>query len=313
MFPQASEAVASFSKELTRCLVQLAVAATVTKVISHIKDTAQNYAIINVPDDENDDVKQQGDDRAQFFVQGMDRKYTLDFSPSRTVESVFDEVSRKTGLLGHEYLLVFSGRSFSQGGTLSDHNVQRGSTVFVGLRLGGSGKRGVGRMKSDKTKDEVISDLEDSMSRTGSSLAGCRNQALLSAIQRINTLKTNVIGNANHAQYMLTQCSDDQLKTLNSSFGGSGSRDYKTGIYKNLVFAEDLKNLKQLSSDGELIKTAMDEVIYYVIVQGYGNEKGEVAWTKIQEHILDILRDRARVDGAAAASADAAGAASMVP
>ena len=161
MFPQASEAVASFSKELTRCLVQLAVAATVTKVISHIKDTAQNYAIINVPDDENDDVKQQGDDRAQFFVQGMDRKYTLDFSPSRTVESVFDEVSRKTGLLGHEYLLVFSGRNFSQGGTLSDYNIQRGSTIFMGLRLGGSGKRGAGRMKSDKTKEEVIRDLED--------------------------------------------------------------------------------------------------------------------------------------------------------
>ncbi|MFM7988072.1 MAG: hypothetical protein ACKPKO_53035, partial [Candidatus Fonsibacter sp.] len=53
--------------------------------------------------------------------------------------------------------------------------------------------------------------------------------------------------NANYALYMRTQCSDDQMMSLNSSFGGSGSRDYNTGFYKNLVFAEGLKNLKQLS------------------------------------------------------------------
>ena len=211
-----------------------------------------------------------------------------------------------------EFLLVYVGSHLEFGHVLADYNIKQGSTIFMALRLGGCGKRGVGRMKSDKTKEEVISDLEGSLCRTGTLLAGCKAPILTSAIQHMEALKIHVHGNPNHIQYMLSRCSDDQLKTLNMSFGSSGSRDYKTTIYKNMVFADDLKNMKQLSSDGDLIKTAMDELINYVLVKGYGNERGEVVWTKVQESIVDILRDRARVAGAAGAVAAGAVAAGAV-
>ena len=60
-------------------LVQLAVSATLAKVVAHIKRNAENYAIINVGDNSGD--RTPDDAHATFFVKGIYRTLSLDFDP----------------------------------------------------------------------------------------------------------------------------------------------------------------------------------------------------------------------------------------
>ena len=135
------------------------------------------------------------------------------------------------------------------------------------------------------------------------SLATVQNPILTAAIQACTTIKNNVDGNADYVQQMLNAFSDEQLKSLNVAFGGSGSKDYKSGVFKNMVFAQELKNIKNMIADSEIVKEAMCSVVIYALVKGYGNERGEVPWVNVQTLVVDVLNARSHARGIAANAA----------
>ena len=154
-----------------------------------------------------------------------------------------------------------------------------------------------GRAAATVSKEELIDDLEATITRSATILATANSPTIQNCLANANAVKVAVDGNANHMAVMLQNMSDEQLLSLNTTFGGSGGRDYKTGAVKNIIFNQDLKNLKGLAQDIESLREVLSAVAQHAVLKGLGNEKGEVPWSTVQASIVGIMTARARQTG----------------
>merc|ERR1719186_2438904 len=61
----------------------------------------------------------------------------LRVKPSNSIEKVKDKIQVKQGIPIRQQRLIFAGQQLEDGRTLSDYNIQRGTSIHLALRLAG--------------------------------------------------------------------------------------------------------------------------------------------------------------------------------
>jgi hypothetical protein len=174
------------------------------------------------------------------------------------------------------------------------------SVDFMVQVLGGMGKR-ARASKDAENRNDVLDSLKRSIDKELRNHRGEQVQELVSALNKIllirdgteQTTDERMQRKAAEIHRVLNACDDEQLKLLNSNWGSGQNKNAKVSCFKNIVFAQELKDFKALTTKIDDVKALMEDTLCFMVTKSASNESGDVNWTALQSIVVDTIKDRA--------------------
>lgn len=203
--------------------------------------------------------------------------------------------------------LVALGQKLNDELSIGDYCLSEGSIVFMVLeKMYCGGKRGHAAVAKDVDKEDIINGFQMSIVRDMLVLGVMDSAMLMGAKANIELVAQTTADNPSRACYDIMETMSvlnlrKLVEVLNTKNG-----DQKFRILRGIVYSAALKDCKKIVLDIANLEGIMDVTMRYCVSTAYASEKGDIGWSLMSGHVMDIISAKERQAGAAAVARIAA-------
>jgi hypothetical protein len=229
----------------------------------------------------------------------------MSVEPTYTISTVKALIRQREGIPPAKQRLIFASADLENGYTLEDYNIQKDDTIYLSLSIAGGGKRGrgvVAAAENDRNSQIAKATMEFNMVTT--SLARCEVPFIAATTQQL--MARDGIEHANWLRQCMDRLTTPALKELADKLKASSNPDQRVRHVVKLVFAQELEQSAKatliLASFHQMRGGLLDTYTGLAMAHAYMGNEGEMNWTTFTNDIDNLVANRLRGEGAAAAA-----------
>ena len=196
--------------------------------------------------------------------------------------------------------LNYKGKTLEEERTLSEYGVEKGSTLYMVLKMSGEGKRG-NSSREDQSKDGAIDEIERTLQKCVTEVGTLDGLELLQGtVANLNTHIDATKQNPDAVKILLAQMDKTSLLRILTALE-TNNGDAKLANLKNTFYKTEVGQIRTVNDKTKSILEAFWHSINYMLTSAFSNETGRIQWSVLKQEVLNQVSLRDQAIGAQAA------------